>query len=358
MATDRTVLFHCRRKRVDAGKSSVRLADGRSTVLPLPMRNVSPFSGSWGKQLRKRDADPQRSEAPPGQMTDVSDHPGSMRPERLFRILAVLVLAWIVASGCAGGTGAHHRAQAKGIKTGVKTARETAAWKALPALGYSVQAGAFSKIENAAGLAENLRKKGLNATYFVADKGLYKVQFGNFMSREAARDRAESLQSAGVIESFFIIGPGEYAAAKKVQPGPDDLRDELVETARRYIGTPYLWGGDSPETGFDCSGFALAVYQLNGLDLPRTSREQFDAGIPRDQDRLVKGDLVFFSTRRGDPVSHVGIYAGEGRFIHAPGRGRKIRMDALSEEYYRECYAGGRSYLDAFRLSAADRQPE
>ena len=283
-------------------------------------------------------------------MTDVSTHHGSMRPGRLCRALAVLVLAWIVASGCAGGTGAHHRAKAKAIKAGEKTLRKTSAWKALPTIGYAIQAGAFAKVENAAALTENLRKSGLNATYFVAGKGIYKVQFGNFMSREAARDRAGLLQSAGVIESYIIIGPSEYAVAGRERYGPDYLRGELVETARRYIGTPYLWGGASPETGFDCSGFALAVYQLNGLDLPRTSREQFDAGIPREQDRLVKGDLVFFSIRRGDPVSHVGIYAGEGRFIHAPGRGRKIRMDALSEGYYREHYAGGRSYLEEFMV--------
>lgn len=285
-------------------------------------------------------------------MTDVSSHHGSIRPERLCRALPFLILAVIVASGCTGGTGAHHRTKAKTVKRGEKAPSRAVAWKALPALGYAIQAGAFAKVENAAGLTETLRKSGLNAAYFVAGKGLYSVQFGNFPSREAARDRAEGLQSAGVIASYCIIGPSEYAVARRERYGRDHLRDELVETARRYIGIPYLWGGASPETGFDCSGFALAVYQLNGLDLPRTSREQFDAGIPQERDRLVKGDLVFFSIRRGDPVSHVGIYAGEGRFIHAPGNGRTIRMDSLSEEYYRERYAGGRSYLDEMRSSA------
>jgi cell wall-associated NlpC family hydrolase len=286
-------------------------------------------------------------------MTEVFTHCRSMRPETRNRALPLLVLVLFVAAGCAGGAGVHHRAKARASKAGEKTPRKTAVWKAIPKLGYAVQAGAFAKVENAAGLTESLRKSGLNATYFVAGEGLYKVQFGNFLSREEARSRAELLQSAGVIDSYYIVSPGDYAAAGKERYGPDYLRDELVETARRYIGTPYLWGGASPETGFDCSGFAMAVYQLNGLDLPRTSREQFDAGIPKEQDRLVKGDLVFFSVRRGDPVSHVGVYAGEGWFIHAPGRGRKIRMDALSEGYYREHFAGGRSYLDEMRLSAS-----
>ncbi len=275
-----------------------------------------------------------------------------MISKRFCRTLPLLVLAVIVASGCTGVTGAHHRAKTAAVKSGEEAPRKTVTRKAFSTLGYAIQAGAFAKIENAAGLAETLQKKGLNATYWVAESGLYRVQFGNFLSREAARNRAERLRSTGVIESYCIIGPGEYTAARREGSGPDDLRDELVKTARRYIGLPYLWGGACPENGFDCSGFALAVYQVNGLDLPRTSREQFDAGIPKERDRLVKGDLVFFSFGRGGPVSHVGIYAGEGWFIHAPGKGRKIRMDSLSEEYYREHYAGGRSYLEEMRLSA------
>jgi cell wall-associated NlpC family hydrolase len=274
------------------------------------------------------------------------------------RALPLLVLALFMAAGCAGGTGVHHAAKTKAAKAGEKAPRKITTSKALPTLGYAIQAGAFAKLENAASLAETLRKSGLNATYLVAGMGLYKVQFGNFPSREAARSRAEMLQSMGVIDSHYIVSPSEYAVVRKEQRGPDYLRDELVQTARRYIGIPYLWGGISPETGFDCSGFAMAVYQLNGLELPRTSREQFDAGVPKEQDCLVKGDLVFFAIRRGDPVSHVGIYAGEGQFIHAPGSGRKIRVDDLSEGYYREHYAGGRSYLEEMRLSAMQWPPE
>jgi cell wall-associated NlpC family hydrolase len=88
----------------------------------------------------------------------------------------------------------------------------------------------------------------------------------------------------------------------------------------------------------------MTVYQLNGLDLPRTSREQFAAGNPVERTSLEKGDLLFFS-RGGGKVSHVGIYTGDGRFIHAAGRGQRIRTDILSKGRYGRMYVGARSYL-------------
>jgi cell wall-associated NlpC family hydrolase len=75
------------------------------------------------------------------------------------------------------------------------------------------------------------------------------------------------------------------------------------------------------------------------------SREQFEAGAPIEQSNLEKGDLVFFSTSGTGKISHVGIYAGNGQFIHAPGRGKTIRTDNLAQAYYRKHYRGGRSYL-------------
>ena len=78
----------------------------------------------------------------------------------------------------------------------------------------------------------------------------------------------------------------------------------------------------------------MTVYQLNGLDLPRHSRTQYDAGDTIDRGDLQKGDLVFFATDGHGKVSHVGIYIGEGQFIHAPSRGKKIRIDSLSNEYF------------------------
>jgi len=89
----------------------------------------------------------------------------------------------------------------------------------------------------------------------------------------------------------------------------------------------------------------MTVYHLNGLDLPRSSKEQFRVGVPVSRGRLLRGDLVFFSTSGGATISHVGIYAGKNRFIHAPGRGKQIRIESLSKRYYKSRYAGARTYL-------------
>jgi cell wall-associated NlpC family hydrolase len=216
--------------------------------------------------------------------------------------------------------------------------------KALPRLGYTIQAGAFTNAENAARLTRSLQAKGLDATYFVARQGLYKVRFGNFPTREEARARAEEFRKSGIIEEFYVVSPGEYAVAQREARGEAYLREELVRSARSFLGVPYLWGGASAETGFDCSGLTMTVYQLNGLDLPRTSRQQFGSGTPVDRSALEKGDLIFFAAA-GDKVSHVGIYAGSGLFIHAPGRGKKIRTDPLAKEYFSRVFVGARSYL-------------
>jgi len=122
------------------------------------------------------------------------------------------------------------------------------------------------------------------------------------------------------------------------------FRRGLLETARSFLGVPYLWGG-STEQGFDCSGFSMAVYQLNGLKLPRSSREQCEAGRPVGIRELQVGDLVFFAMNGGGRVSHVGVYAGDGKFIHAPKRGRNVCVESLAGNGFREHFVGGRSYV-------------
>jgi cell wall-associated NlpC family hydrolase len=224
-------------------------------------------------------------------------------------------------------------------------ARPVTVHKELPRMGYTIQAGAFSQAENAARLTEQLRKQGLDATYFVAEAGLYKVRFGNFVSRNAAREKAASLKHSGAIEEFYIVSPDEYATAKGTPYGAEYVRGELVKRAEDFLGVPYLWGGTDADRGFDCSGLAMTVYQLNGLDLPRTAEEQYEAGVFVPWEYLQKGDLVFFTISAGEKVSHVGVYTGGGQFIHAPGRGKYIRYDSLSNTYFRKRYIGARSYL-------------
>ena len=217
---------------------------------------------------------------------------------------------------------------------------------ALELMQYTIQAGAFKNVENAVRLTETLKDHNLDATYFVAPDKLFKVRFGNFPTKEKARQRAEKLKEEGVIEAFFIVQPEDYTSAKRKQYGTNYFREALVKTAYDFIGVPYLWGGASFDDGFDCSGLTMTVYQLNGLNLPRNSARRFEAGSSVDSiSDLQKGDLVFFSARWKFGVSHVGIYIGNGQFIHASSQGKKIRIDSLSTAYFAKHYIGGKTYL-------------
>ena len=226
----------------------------------------------------------------------------------------------------------------------VEPGRPAVQGTALAHLGYTIQAGAFSQPENAARLAETLQALGLNAVYFNAPPAkLYRVRFGDFPTREAARTKAEALRKSGVIEEFYIVAPEEPPLGR---PSPKDergLRANLVETASNYLGVPYLWGGTGG-AGFDCSGLTMAVYRLNGLRMPRSSREQYACGVPVPVNRVRPGDLLFFATEGKGKVSHVGIYTGGDSFIHAPKRGRQISKELLAG-YYRDRLVGARTYL-------------
>jgi hypothetical protein len=216
--------------------------------------------------------------------------------------------------------------------------------KPLATIDFTIQVGAFSTPERAAAYALRLQSYGLDAYYFIADDGFSKVRFERHRDKASARRRAANLQARGIIDSFYIVAPVERSRHGQADARAT-LRQSLVRTAKRYIGTPYRWGGESVRTGFDCSGLTMTVYRLNGLDLPRNSRAQFDAGAPISRRALEKGDLVFFFTGRKGRVSHVGIYTGSGNFIHAPRRGKTIRISALSSDYYRKRYMGARRYF-------------
>ena len=227
----------------------------------------------------------------------------------------------------------------------VEDHRVTTDEKPLSRMGYTIQAGAFSAVENAANLAKCLTEQHLDAYYFQYRKGLYKVRFGNFQTEEEASREAVILKAMGTIEDFYIVRPSEYATAKETTLGTPYVRDQVVKTAHTFVGVPYRWGGTTASQGFDCSGLTMAVFKLNGLNLPRTSRQQFNRGFSVSRDKLTKGDLVFFDTAGRGDVSHVGIYIGDNKFIHAPRTGKTVRLSSLSSPYYGKRYRGARSYL-------------
>ena len=212
----------------------------------------------------------------------------------------------------------------------------------LASIQYTIQVGAFSTTERAAAYAARLMQKGLDAYSFIDEDGLYKVRFERFETKEAARQRASELQALSWIDDFFIAQP----VLHRYQIDPQRaLRKNIVQTAGRFIGTPYRWGGESARRGFDCSGLTMTVYRLNGLDLPRNSRAQFRSGTSIRKEDLQEGDLVFFATDGLKRVSHVGVYTGGGRFIHAPGQGKRIRVASLSNGYFNRRYIGARRYF-------------
>ena len=124
------------------------------------------------------------------------------------------------------------------------------------------------------------------------------------------------------------------------------LSNDVLFRAISLVGTPYHWGGNTPQGGFDCSGLVDYVFRTEaGLALPRTAREMSRLPDPRvDESRLAPGDLVFFATEGGG-VSHVGIYVGKGRFVHAPDTGGTVRLDELDNPYWRKHFLYGKRVL-------------
>lgn len=121
---------------------------------------------------------------------------------------------------------------------------------------------------------------------------------------------------------------------------------EAAIAAISFVGKPYFFGGSNPDIGFDCSGLVQYVLLQSGVKkLPRTSREMYEHSSPVDSENLVVGDLVFFQTNNANQINHVGIYVGEGRFIHAPSTGNVIRLDKLAQNYWQKSFAGGRRVL-------------
>ena len=111
----------------------------------------------------------------------------------------------------------------------------------------------------------------------------------------------------------------------------------VVPIALQYLGIPYVWGGSSPSTGFDCSGFIMYVFAQIGVSLPHHAASQFAYGTPVSQEQLAAGDLVFF-----DGLGHACIYIGGGQFVHAPHTGDVVKISSLYDSWYAATWVGGR----------------
>lgn len=135
--------------------------------------------------------------------------------------------------------------------------------------------------------------------------------------------------------------PDQAARAPVPAPLPapvlDPLRAQVIFTAMQMVGVPYLWGGSTP-AGFDCSGLVQYAYSNAGLRLPRTAADQFAAATPLTIEDAVAGDLLFFNDR--SRTSHVAIYLGDGRFVHAPNGGNSVSLDDLQTSYWRKHFSG------------------
>ncbi|HEY5806938.1 MAG TPA: C40 family peptidase [Povalibacter sp.] len=145
--------------------------------------------------------------------------------------------------------------------------------------------------------------------------------------------------SAPPIGEIGIPGTIETAPMPARQPGAGpSIGSEIVIRAISLLGAPYRFGSAGPKA-FDCSGLVQFVHEEMGIDVPRTAAEQYRAAVPVRMGDIEPGDLLFFRIS-GKRISHVAIYAGSGRFVHAPQTGRPIEIRTLDDEFYRPRLAG------------------
>ena len=131
------------------------------------------------------------------------------------------------------------------------------------------------------------------------------------------------------------------------------LADDVLLRAIGLVGTPYRWGGNTPDSGFDCSGLIGYVYRdAAGISLPRSTRDMVVMGAPNvRREQLQSGDLVFFATSGGSQVSNAGIYVGEGRFVHAPATGGTVKLDSLDKPYWQRAYLNAKRVIQPANLA-------
>lgn len=204
--------------------------------------------------------------------------------------------------------------------------------------------------------------KGDKAYILGIKDGWYKVIFGDVIGyvRSDYLDLTETPyenKSSSKSPKFFRGGE-----STGVEPSPEALKGtssnggssnstgkvtgaQIVAKAKEYLGVPYEWGGTDP-SGFDCSGFVYYVFRSLGINISRTQATMYNQGTPVSKDELKPGDLVFFQNTYKEGISHVGIYVGDGQFIHSPSSGKVVSYADLYSSYYIEHYYGAARYTD------------
>lgn len=229
------------------------------------------------------------------------------RPLLKAKASSVTLLASVIALGAAGAV---FPAQAQ-----VKAPQVKQAAKA--------QARPVAKADPTDRMADQLNAKWLQDN----------AAFGGFTSAAPA-----SVQAA----SYSV--PASTSAAGAKPAVANEWGDKLVSRAMNYLGTPYRYGGTSPQTGFDCSGFVYYLYgAVFGQRIPRMPHDMVRQGTPVARSDLQRGDLVLFGHR--GTFTHIGIYAGNDQFVHATHRGSPVMVTNLDADYYRQ------RYITAVRLS-------
>lgn len=143
----------------------------------------------------------------------------------------------------------------------------------------------------------------------------------------------------GYVQSESI----DFLASSVTDTGENSIGDSIVAEAISYLGVPYVYGGTSP-SGFDCSGLVNYIYMQNGYPVNRTADSLMNNGVAVES--LMPGDLVFFANGSGGSIGHVGIYIGDGQFVHASSGSGQVRISNLDESYYASYYCGARRIVE------------
>lgn len=208
--------------------------------------------------------------------------------------------------------------------------------------------------------AADLAARRFRVSFSLATAALLAIAASPALAQDAAsmRDDSAELPGAGAVvrqsmtfsdramalaSDFNRLSPANALLASAAGKGGDGEGriKSVLHRAMALLGTPYRWGGTTPEGGFDCSGLVGYVFRnALGIELPRVSREMAKSGQSVDRHELAQGDLVFFG--KSGTVDHVGIYVGEGRFLHAPRTGRDVTVSSMDTGYWAQKFMSAR----------------